>query len=78
MPIEADLAAAAHEQHAAQHAQDTGVDAPQPSDLFYKLHLEQCFFVGGMGSSAAAELLTREVCLAFACLLGLKSNRQRG
>ena len=57
----ADVAAAAAEQHAAAHAQSAGIDAPQPTDLFYKLELEQCFFVGGMGSTAAADVLSREV-----------------
>ena len=60
-PVPPEIEAVAAEQHATLHAQSAGVDAPQQSDLFYKLELEQCFFVGGMGSTAAAEILTREV-----------------
>ena len=41
------------------HVQGVGVDAPKASDLYYRLHVEKVFYVGGM--SAAAESLSREV-----------------
>lgn len=58
-------ASRAAEWHADAHAQSPGVDAPQPTDLFYKLQMQECFFVGGMGSNAAAEVLSAQVQLPF-------------
>ena len=50
----------AAQKHAAIHPFGVGVDAVQASDLYYKLHVQQCFYVGGMGANSAAELLTKE------------------
>ncbi len=41
--------------------QGVGIDAPQPSDLYYRLLVDKVFYVGGMGGTAAAETLSREV-----------------
>ena len=48
-------AAEAAARHAELHFGGVGVDAPQPSDLFYRLVLEKCFYVGGMGAACQAE-----------------------
>lgn len=34
------------------------MDAPQPTDQYYKLLVERCFYVGGMGSKCQAEVIT--------------------
>ena len=38
-----------------------GIDAPQSTDLYYRLLVDKVFYVGGMGGTAAAETLSREV-----------------
>ena len=59
-PLDAPAAAAAAQQHALLHYSSSGIDAPQPTDLFYRLKIHQCFFVGGIGSTSAAEHLNAE------------------
>ena len=34
-----------------------GVDVPQDSDHIYRLVVEKCFYVGGMGTSSEAEVI---------------------
>lgn len=46
--------------HGQLHFGGVGVDAPQPTDLFYRLIIERCFYVGGMGSACKAEDLSAE------------------
>lgn len=53
-------AAEATRRHALLHFGGVGVDAPQPTDLFYRLIIERCFYVGGMGSACKAEDLSAE------------------
>lgn len=48
-------AAEAAARHSDLHFGGLGVDAPQPSDLFYRLIVEKCFYVGGMGAACQAE-----------------------
>lgn len=55
--LEAAEAAEAAARHAALHFDGVGVDAPQPSDLYYRLAVERCFYVGGMGTSCRAVTL---------------------
>ncbi len=55
---ESSLAAA--ERHEALHPFGIGVDAPQDTDLYFSLHVNKCFYVGGMGANSAAELLAEE------------------
>lgn len=57
---EPETAAAAAQQHALLHYGGAGIDSPQPSDLFYRLAVDQCFFVGGLGSGSAAEIISAE------------------
>ena len=42
-------------------AQGAGVDAPQDSDLYYRLVLDVCFYVGGLGAGASAEVIPAAV-----------------
>ena len=37
-----------------------GVDAPQTTDHFFRLAIDRCFYVGGMGSNAQAEVISQE------------------
>lgn len=53
----ADVAAAAAELHGRLHAGGVGVDAPQPSDLYFRLRVATCFYVGQLGGDSAAEVL---------------------
>jgi hypothetical protein len=61
-PVDEATAAAAAAKHASLHADNVGVDAPADTDLFYRLNIERCFFVGGLGSSGQAEIIPGEVC----------------
>ena len=40
--------------------QGVGVDAPQDSDLYYRLNIREAFYVGGLGAGAAAEVISAE------------------
>ena len=40
--------------------QGVGVDAPQDSDLYYRLVIAECFYVGGLGAGAAAEVISAD------------------
>ena len=51
----ADSARALHKERASEQWQ--GVDAPQESDHIYRLAVEKCFYVGGMGTSSEAEVI---------------------
>ena len=37
-----------------------GVDAPKESDHIYRLAIDQCFYVGGMGTRSEAEVIETE------------------
>lgn len=58
--VDETTAAEATRRHALLHFGGVGVDAPQPTDLFYRLIIERCFYVGGMGSACKAEDLSAE------------------
>ena len=75
---EESLAAAAR--HAQLHFGGVGVDAPQASDLFYRLSVQQCFYVGGMGATCQAEVISAaeyQVLLAIDCHNSLAPGKQR-
>ena len=55
--MEPSAAAQAAQQHALLQYGAVGIDGPQPTDLFYRLVIDECFFVGGLGSQSAAEHL---------------------
>ena len=75
----------ASEKHAALHPFGIGVDAPQQTDLYFSLQVQQCFYVGGMGANSAAELLTQDEYVAaqpdplreHAAFLVEQQNQQR-
>ena len=56
--VEGEDAEVAARRHAELHFGGVGVDAPQPTDQYYKLLVERCFYVGGMGSKCQAEVIT--------------------
>lgn len=37
------------------------MDAPQGSDLYYRLVVDVCFYVGGLGAGASAEVIPAAV-----------------
>lgn len=59
-PVDEATAADATRRHAELHFGGVGVDAPQPTDLYYRLILDRCFYVGGMGSACQAEVITAD------------------
>ena len=56
--VEGPDAEEAARRHAELHFGGVGVDAPQPTDQYYKLLVDRCFYVGGMGSKCQAEVIT--------------------
>lgn len=69
--------------HAELHFGGVGVDAPQPTDQYYKLLVDRCFYVGGMGSKCQAEVITSAEYMVrctgrhngHACLLSRRLSR---
>lgn len=61
-PVDEATAQAAAAKHASLHADTVGVDAPADTDLFYRLQIDRCFFVRGLGSIGQAEIISGEVC----------------
>ena len=59
-PLDQQSSELAAERHSSIHPFGIGVDAVRPSDLYYTLNVQQCFYVGGMGANSAAELLTKD------------------
>ena len=45
---------------ARSRVQGVGVDAPQDSDLYYRLNIREAFYVGGLGAGAAAEVISAD------------------
>ena len=56
--VEGQDAEEAARRHAELHFGGVGVDAPQPTDQYYRLLVDRCFYVGGMGSKCQAEVIT--------------------
>lgn len=40
--------------------QGAGIDRPQDSDLYYRLRISECFYVGGLGAEPVPEVITAE------------------
>lgn len=59
-PVSAELAEAAAAAHGTMHAGGVGVDAPTPSDLYYRLVVDRCFYVGQLCGASTAEVLPGE------------------
>lgn len=57
-PVDEDVAARAAELHGTLHAGGMGVDAPQPEDLYFRLNVDRCFYVGQLSGASAAEAIT--------------------
>lgn len=58
--LEAEEHARALDEFQVKFAQAVGVDAPRKTDLFYRLNVEQVFYVGGLGTSSGAEIVPAE------------------
>lgn len=58
--VDAELAAEAADLHRRLHQGGVGVDAPQEADLYFRLLVEECFYVGGLSGASAAESVSRE------------------
>ncbi|PRW57427.1 FMN binding [Chlorella sorokiniana] len=56
-PISEEMAAKAADLHSTLHAGGMGVDAPQPTDLYFRLRVDRCFYVGQLSGGARAEVL---------------------
>lgn len=56
-PVSAELAESAAAAHNTLHAGGMGVDAPQPTDLYYRLAVDRCFYVGQLSGGSAAEVI---------------------
>jgi hypothetical protein len=52
-----ELAQKAADLHNTLHAGGMGVDAPQPADLYFRLAIDRCFYVGQLSGGSAAEVL---------------------
>jgi len=59
-PVDADVAAQAADLHQQLHQGGVGVDAPQDSDIYYRLIVNKCFYVGGFSGASSAESLSSE------------------
>ena len=53
----AELADKAAELHNTMHSGGAGVDAPQPTDLYFRLAIDRCFYVGQLSGDSCAEVL---------------------
>lgn len=56
--VEGQDAEEASRRHSDLHFGGVGVDAPQETDQYYRLLVDSCFYVGGMGSKCQAEVIT--------------------
>ena len=54
--------------HAELHFGGVGVDAPQETDQYYRLLVDRCFYVGGMGSKCQAEVITSSDYMVGTCI----------
>jgi hypothetical protein len=57
--LSGDALAEAQQRFAVAHSGRTGVDAVQPTDLYFRLIVERVFFVGGLGSVRVARATRR-------------------
>lgn len=59
-PVDAEVAAQAAALHQQMHQGGVGVDAPENTDLYYRLVVNKCFYVGGLSGASSAESITAE------------------
>ena len=57
-PVSEDVATTAAELHNTLHAGGVGVDAPQPADIYCRLVVDKCFYVGQLSGESAADVIT--------------------
>jgi putative heme iron utilization protein len=57
-PVSEEVAASAADLHNTLHAGGVGVDAPQSTDLYFRLLVDRCFYVGGLSGESAAEVIS--------------------
>jgi len=57
-PVSEDVADTAAELHNTLHAGGVGVDAPQDSDIYCRLVVEKCFYVGQLSGNSAADVIS--------------------
>jgi hypothetical protein len=57
-PVSEEVAATAAELHNTLHAGGVGVDAPQDSDMYCRLIVEKCFYVGQLSGNSAADVIS--------------------
>lgn len=53
--VSEDVAESAAALHNTLHAGGVGVDEPQDTDLYFRLSIDRCFYVGGLSGESAAE-----------------------
>ena len=57
-PVSEDVAATAAELHNTLHAGGVGVDAPQETDIYCRLLVDKCFYVGQLSGESAADVIS--------------------
>jgi len=56
-PVPEDVAQTAADLHTTLHAGGVGVDAPQPTDIYFRLVVDRCFYVGQLSGDSSAEVI---------------------
>lgn len=56
-PVSSDIAESAAALHKTLHSGGVGVDEPRDDDLYYRLVVDQCFYVGQLSGDSAAEVI---------------------
>ncbi len=57
-PVSEEIAESAAALHKTLHSGGVGVDAPQEDDLYYRMVVDECFYVGQLSGDSAAEVVT--------------------
>ena len=57
-PVSEEIAASAAALHKTLHSGGVGVDEPKDDDLYYRLVVDECFYVGQLSGDSAAEVVT--------------------
>ena len=57
-PVSEEVSATAAELHNTLHAGGVGVDAPQPTDIYCRLVVDRCFYVGQLSGDCAADAIS--------------------
>lgn len=57
-PVSEDIAVSAAELHYTLHSGGAGVDKPKEDDLYYRLVVDECFYVGQLSGNSAADIIS--------------------